>query len=171
MVRKSYKPRASNPNLFEIYCYSCKKNTDNCEPCEIKKNPYYKPISNNYLIACKCNECHLLKHKKLNMNEISQLPIEIKDADANTIHSQIIREGKAFQLLSLLPHIISGIASLAPTVIDLIKGKTAGDIQKFDNKNIIKGRSIEEIINGGEISKDELKGILQILGGLGYECL
>ena len=160
-------PRKASTSLFQIHCYSCKEKTVNGEPITIKKNPSTKDISNNYYIQVNCTKCNMLKSKKLNKNEIAKLPKEILDAAVNTSHTEVLRDGKAFPLLTLLPSIISGIASLAPTVIDFIKSKTGGEL--IDES--IKERSLKDIYNGGEISQEELKDMLQILQGLGYESL
>ena len=98
------------PSLeIRLRCNKCKEYTKTTNPVIIKKE-----VGNRFHIKAVCSICNKYKNKYLNIEQINLLPDEIKQAaDNTTFTDNIIKEGKALPLLTLIPAIFAGISSLS----------------------------------------------------------
>ena len=96
------------PNLeIRLRCNKCKEYTQTINPIIIKKKQGIDFTSKL------CSVCNKYKNKYLNIEQVNLLPDEIKHAPDNTTFTDnIIKEGNALPLLTLIPAIFAWISAL-----------------------------------------------------------
>ena len=96
---------------IRLRCNKCKEYTKTTNPIIIKKE-----AGNRFHIKAVCSICNKYKNKYLNIEQVNLLPDEIKQAPDNTTFTEnIIKEGNALPLLTLIPAIFAGISALNGT--------------------------------------------------------
>ena len=97
------------PSLeIKLWWNKCKEYTQTTNPIIIKKE-----AGNRFHIKSVCLVCNKYKNKYLNIEQVNLLPDEIKKAPDNTAFTEnIIKDGNALPLLTLIPAIFAGIQAL-----------------------------------------------------------
>ena len=179
-------PRERNHEL-SIPCTYCGENTQSIEPISIKRS-----AAKRYYIKAKCIICGKIKSKFLNDAQRKQLSQEVLDIPIGTTVDNNIttKEGGILPLIPLIGAIAAGISALtgvAGTVASTVLNSKKNDEEQRHHremesitKNAVgsgageshtvlpKGRTLDEIYSGGDISEQEAEQVVSILGGMGF---
>ena len=117
MSNKTKDQSSTKPKDLRLKCRRCKEYTQTISPIKISK---YNP--KGIQITAICSICNRLKTKKLNCEQISLLPDEIKNSD---VGSKFVDDGKAVSSGAENYTRDGGIIPIIPLIGAILAGVTA----------------------------------------------